>query len=111
MSRSLEFSSLYLRIALGTSFLSAVADRLGLWGGFWPAQRLLGEFRAVRCVHRNAQLVFAQGDHSGLGHHSDWRRSLVGPLPYRWVANAHGRMGGRNSSHHIRNRNGGGFGI
>ena len=32
MSRSLEFSSIFLRIALGISFLSAVADRLGLWG-------------------------------------------------------------------------------
>jgi hypothetical protein len=32
MSRSLELSPVFLRIALGTSFLSAVADRLGLWG-------------------------------------------------------------------------------
>src|SRR5215469_15705609 len=29
-----EFSSVLLRVALGGSFLSAVADRLGLWGAF-----------------------------------------------------------------------------
>jgi uncharacterized membrane protein YphA (DoxX/SURF4 family) len=29
-----RFSSVWLRCALGLGFLSAVADRLGLWGGF-----------------------------------------------------------------------------
>ena len=28
------FSSLFLRLALGISFLSAVADRLGIWGAY-----------------------------------------------------------------------------
>lgn len=32
MPQPFEFSSLFLRIALGVSFLSAVADRFGLWG-------------------------------------------------------------------------------
>ena len=44
MSRSQEFSSLFLRIALGTSFLSAVADRLGLWGGFGQPNVSWGSF-------------------------------------------------------------------
>jgi uncharacterized membrane protein YphA (DoxX/SURF4 family) len=44
MSRSLEFSSLFLRIALGTSFLSAVADRFGLWGGFGQPNVAWGSF-------------------------------------------------------------------
>src|SRR5262249_24233775 len=44
MSRSLEFSSLFLRIAPGTSFLSAVADRLGLWGGFRQPNVSWGSF-------------------------------------------------------------------
>jgi len=44
MSRSLEFSSLFLRIALGTSFLSAVADRFGLWGGFGQPNVSWGSF-------------------------------------------------------------------
>jgi hypothetical protein len=29
-----EFSSVFLRLALGISFLSAVADRFGLWGAY-----------------------------------------------------------------------------
>ena len=29
-----KWSSLYLRLALGLSFLSAVADRFGLWGTY-----------------------------------------------------------------------------
>jgi hypothetical protein len=29
-----EFSSVFLRLALAGSFLSAVADRFGLWGGY-----------------------------------------------------------------------------
>lgn len=43
-SRSLEFSSLFLRIALGASFLSAVADRFGLWGGFGQPDVAWGSF-------------------------------------------------------------------
>ncbi len=30
----LAFSSIFLRLALGFSFLSAVADRFGFWGSF-----------------------------------------------------------------------------
>ena len=44
ISRSLDFSSLFLRIALGISFLSAVADRLGLWGGFGQPNVSWGSF-------------------------------------------------------------------
>ena len=44
MSRSPEFSSIFLRIALGTAFLSAVADRLGLWGGFGQPNVSWGSF-------------------------------------------------------------------
>ena len=34
MSKWVSFSSVFLRFALGLSFLSAVADRFGLWGQF-----------------------------------------------------------------------------
>jgi uncharacterized membrane protein YphA (DoxX/SURF4 family) len=34
MERIRGFSSLFLRLALGLSFLSALADRFGLWGAF-----------------------------------------------------------------------------
>ena len=33
-TRLAEFSSVFLRVALGGAFLSAVADRFGLWGAY-----------------------------------------------------------------------------
>jgi uncharacterized membrane protein YphA (DoxX/SURF4 family) len=33
-TRLAKFSSIFLRLALGSSFLSAVADRFGLWGAY-----------------------------------------------------------------------------
>ncbi len=38
------FSSLFLRLALGISFLSAVADRFGLWGEFGQPNVAWGNF-------------------------------------------------------------------
>ena len=38
------FSSVFLRFALGFSFLSAVADRFGLWGAFGKPQVAWGTF-------------------------------------------------------------------
>jgi len=37
--RRLKYSPIYLRIALGSTFLAAVADRFGLWGG--PGENLV----------------------------------------------------------------------
>jgi uncharacterized membrane protein YphA (DoxX/SURF4 family) len=42
--RSLPFSAVFLRLALGLSFLSAVADRFGLWGAFGEANVSWGSF-------------------------------------------------------------------
>ena len=39
-----QFSSVYLRLALGISFLSAVADRFGLWGAFGPPNVAWGDY-------------------------------------------------------------------
>jgi uncharacterized membrane protein YphA (DoxX/SURF4 family) len=39
-----SFSSIFLRLALGASFLSAVADRFGLWGAFGQAHVAWGNF-------------------------------------------------------------------
>ena len=39
-----RFSSLFLRYALGLSFLSAVADRFGLWGAFGQPNVVWGNF-------------------------------------------------------------------
>jgi len=39
-----SFSSVFLRLALGASFLSAVADRFGLWGEFGQPNVAWGNF-------------------------------------------------------------------
>lgn len=44
MVRIRGFSSLFLRLALGLSFLSAVADRFGLWGAFGRLNVSWGSF-------------------------------------------------------------------
>jgi uncharacterized membrane protein YphA (DoxX/SURF4 family) len=44
MERIRGFSSLFLRLALGLSFLSAVADRFGLWGAFGQPNVSWGSF-------------------------------------------------------------------
>lgn len=44
MERIRGFSSLFLRLALGLSFLSAVADRFGLWGAFGQPSVSWGNF-------------------------------------------------------------------
>jgi uncharacterized membrane protein YphA (DoxX/SURF4 family) len=44
MERIRGFSSLFLRLALGVSFLSAVADRFGLWGAFGQPNVSWGNF-------------------------------------------------------------------
>lgn len=50
----LAFSSVFLRFALGFSFLSAVADRFGFWGPFGEHQVAWGTF--VRFVAYTGQL-------------------------------------------------------
>lgn len=42
--RLASFSSVFLRFALGLSFLSAVADRFGLWGAFGQPNVSWGNF-------------------------------------------------------------------
>jgi uncharacterized membrane protein YphA (DoxX/SURF4 family) len=44
MERIRGFSSVFLRLALGLSFLSAVADRFGLWGAFGQPSVSWGNF-------------------------------------------------------------------
>ena len=44
MNRLANFSSVFLRLALGASFLSAVADRFGLWGTFGEPNIAWGDF-------------------------------------------------------------------
>ena len=39
-----DFSSAFLRLALGVSFLSAVGDRFGPWGAFGQSNVAWGDF-------------------------------------------------------------------
>ena len=43
--------SLFARLALGASFLSAVADRFGLWGPY-GAKKYPGEISLISCTTR-----------------------------------------------------------
>jgi uncharacterized membrane protein YphA (DoxX/SURF4 family) len=49
-----EFSSVFLRLALGISFLSAVADRFGLWGVYGQPNVSWGDY--ARFVDYTAKL-------------------------------------------------------
>jgi uncharacterized membrane protein YphA (DoxX/SURF4 family) len=44
LERSAGYSSVYLRLALGLSYLSAVADRFGWWGAFGQPNVAWGDF-------------------------------------------------------------------
>jgi len=44
VNRAADYSSVFLRFALGFSFLSAVADRFGLWGAYGQPHVAWGDF-------------------------------------------------------------------
>jgi uncharacterized membrane protein YphA (DoxX/SURF4 family) len=54
LARLASFSSVFLRFALGLSFLSAMADRFGLWGAFGQPNVSWGNF--ARFVEYTARL-------------------------------------------------------
>src|SRR5262250_3323884 len=54
MDRLATFSSVFLRLALGVSFLSAVADRFGLWGAYGQPNVSWGDY--ARFVDYTARL-------------------------------------------------------
>jgi hypothetical protein len=49
-----KFSSVFLRLALGISFLSAVADRFGIWGSYGQRNVSWGDY--ARFVAYTAKL-------------------------------------------------------
>ena len=51
-----KFSSVFLRLALGVSFLSAVADRFGVWGGYGQPNVAWGNY--ARFVDYTAKLMW-----------------------------------------------------
>ena len=89
MSKFGSFSSVFLRFALGLSFLSAVADRFGLWGQFGQPNVTWGAFsRFVEYTGRLNSYLPPRMTASG---HLHWSRdSLRAPSP-GWLA--HPRCG------------------
>ncbi|MGO9111699.1 MAG: DoxX family protein [Thermoguttaceae bacterium] len=51
-----KFSSVFLRLALGISFLSAVADRFGVWGAYGQPNVSWGDY--ARFVDYTAKLIW-----------------------------------------------------
>jgi len=71
MDRLATFSSVFVRLALGVSFLSAVADRFGLWGVYGQPNVSWGNYARFVGLYGQAQLAFAGGNDSSVGddHH------------------------------------------
>jgi hypothetical protein len=69
--RLADVSSVFVLLALGVSFLSAVGDRFGFLGNLRTVARSLGRLLAFHRVRRQTQLVHAIGDSSssGVGFH------------------------------------------
>jgi hypothetical protein len=55
-----EIVCLFARLALGASFISAVADCFGLWGAIWSKERILGRFRSFRGIHGRGDVSLPQ---------------------------------------------------
>ena len=64
-----SISSVVLRLGLGLGFLSAVADRFGLWGTPWTTEHRVGQLLTVLGIHAQPQLVFAGRNDPAAGSH------------------------------------------
>lgn len=56
LNRATDYNTVFLRIALGISFLSAVADRFGLWGTYGQPNVAWGDFS--RFVDYTGKLIW-----------------------------------------------------
>jgi hypothetical protein len=62
-----NFSSVFLRFALGLSFLSAVADRFGWWGAFGQPNVAWGNFARFVASTGKLNWFFAARHDPGIG--------------------------------------------
>src|SRR6516165_3282972 len=85
-----EIVRLLARFALGASFLSAVADRFGLWGPLWSKERILGKFRSFRGVHGQGDVSFPQVIGSVVCVGSYRRGDTLWDIAYRRLQNTDG---------------------
>ena len=68
-----SFSSVFLRYALGLGFLSAVADRFGLWGAFGQPNVEWGNFSRFLEYTHTLNWYCAGGNDPAAGGHRHWR--------------------------------------
>ena len=82
-----EIVRLFARFALGASFLSAVADRFGLWGPY-GAKNVLGRFRSFRGVHGRGDVSLPKFIDSVVCVGSDRRRDTPWDIAHRRLQSA-----------------------
>src|ERR1700757_27080 len=87
--RFVKFSSVFLKLALGISFLSAVADRFGLWGVCGQPKCGVGQLCPLHGLHRHAQLVFAPITIPALALITTAPEILLGLSPCSRLENSH----------------------
>lgn len=75
-----SFSSVFLRFALGLSFLSAVADRFGWWGGFGQPNVAWGNFARFVAYTGRLNWFVPQGIVPALAVLATCAESLLGVL-------------------------------
>ena len=80
-ARLTRFAATALRVALAAGFLSAVADRFGLWGNAGYTGRSLGRLVTFFDVHRQAELVSARFTHTDRGCDCHTGRNGTRPPP------------------------------
>src|SRR5215469_3704031 len=85
-----EIVRLFARFALGASFLSAVADRFGLWGPYGAKNRILGKFYSFREVHGRGDVSLPQFFDSVVCVGSYCRGDTLWDIAYRRLQNTNG---------------------
>src|SRR5215471_4703145 len=84
-----EIVRMFSRFALGASFLSAVADRFGLWA-IWSKERSLGKFRSFRRVHGRGDVSLPQFIDGVVCVGSYRRGDTLWDIAYRRLQNTNG---------------------
>jgi hypothetical protein len=105
-----KFSSVFLRLALGISFLSAVADRFGLWGVYGQPNVSWGNY--ARFVDYTAKLnwFLAAAMIPALAVIATAVETLFGLLLGSRLENSHHCIAKRSSSDHLCSDDDDGFG-
>ena len=85
-----EIVRLFARFALGASFLSAVAERFGLWGPYGAKNVSWGKFRSFRGVHGRGDVSLPQFIDSVVCVGSYRRGDTPWDIAYRRLQNTNG---------------------